>query len=73
MKIKAKVSGLCCAHCAAKIEERVSALDGVDSASVSILTEKMIIVVDDSKADAVKLEAEKIVKKIEPDVLVEFI
>ena len=73
MKIKAKVSGLCCAHCAAKIEERVSALDGVESASVSILTEKMIIVVDDSMADAVKLEAEKIVKKIEPDVLVEFI
>lgn len=73
MKIKAKVSGLCCAHCAAKIEERVSALDGVESASVSILTEKMIIVVDDDKADAVKLEAEKIVKKIEPDVLVEFI
>lgn len=73
MKIKAKVSGLCCAHCAAKIEERVSALDGVESASVSILTEKMIIVVDDSMVDAVKLEAEKIVKKIEPDVLVEFI
>ena len=73
MKIKAKVSGLCCAHCAAKIEERVSALDGVESASVSILTEKMIMVVDDSMVDAVKLEAEKIVKKIEPDVLVEFI
>ena len=73
MKIKAKVSGLCCAHCAAKIEEKVSSLGGVESASVSILTEKMIIVADDSKIEEIKREAEKIVKKIEPDVVVEFI
>ena len=73
MKIKAKVEGLCCAHCAAKIEERIAALDGVESASVSILTEKIIIVCDADKTDAIKLEAERIAKKIEPDVSVAFI
>ncbi len=73
MKIKAKVNGLCCAHCAAKIEEKISALDGVESASVSILTEKMIIVCDDARINEIKAEAEKITKKIEPDIKVEFI
>ena len=73
MKIKAKVNGLCCAHCAAKIEEKIAALEGVESASVSILTEKMIIVCDDARVNEVKAEAEKITKKIEPDVKVEFI
>ncbi len=73
MKIKAKVNGLCCAHCAAKIEEKIAALEGVESASVSILTEKMIIVCDDARVNEIKTEAEKITKKIEPDVKVEFI
>lgn len=73
MKIKAKVNGLCCAHCAAKIEEKIAALEGVESASVSILTEKMIIVCDDARVNEIKVEAEKITKKIEPDVKVEFI
>ena len=73
MKIKAKVNGLCCAHCAAKIEEKIAALEGVESASVSILTEKMIIVCDDARVNEIKAEAEKITKKIEPDVKVEFI
>lgn len=72
MKIKAKVNGLCCAHCAARIEEKISNLEGVESASVSILTEKMIIVCDDARADEIKAEAEKIAKKIEPDVEVVF-
>lgn len=73
MKIKARVSGLCCAHCAAKIEERIASLEGVESASVSILTEKIIIVCDDARVNEIKAEAEKIAKKIEPDVTVEFI
>lgn len=73
MKIKAKVNGLCCAHCAAKIEEKIAALEGVESASVSILTEKMIIVCDDARVNEIKTEAEKITKKIEPDVKVEFV
>ena len=72
MKIKARLKGLCCANCAAKIEEKIANLDGVESASVSILTEKMIIVCDDARADTIKVEAEKIAKKIEPDITVEF-
>lgn len=73
MKIKAKIEGLCCANCAAKIEERISRLEGVESASVSIITEKIIILCDEARAEGIKLEAERIAKSVEPDVEVRFI
>lgn len=73
MKIKAKIEGLCCANCAAKIEDRISRLVGVESASVSILTEKIIILCDDARVEEIKLEAERIAKSVEPDVEVKFI
>jgi len=73
MKIKAKLHGLCCANCAAKIEEKIASLDGVESAMVSFLTEKMILTVEEAKLDALKPEIEKIVHKIEPDVEIEYI
>lgn len=73
MKIKAKLHGLCCAHCAAKIEDKIGKLEGVESATVSFLTEKMILVAADDKADTIKAQAEKIVHQIEPDVKVEYL
>ena len=73
MKIKAKLHDLCCANCAAKIEEKISALDGVESATVNFIMEKMILVADDSKIDEIKAQIEKIVHKIESDVEIEYI
>lgn len=73
MKIKAKLHDLCCANCAAKIEEKISAVDGVDSVTVNFIMEKMILVADDAKIDEIKAQIEKIVHKIEPDVEIEYI
>ena len=73
MKIKAKLQGLCCANCAAKIEDRIGKLDGVEAVTVSFLTEKMILVAADDKADTIKAQAEKIVHQIEPDVKVAYL
>lgn len=73
MKIKAKLHDLCCANCAAKIEEKISALEGVESVTVNFIMEKMILVADDSKIDTIKSQIEKIVHKIEPDVEIEYI
>ena len=61
MKIKAKLHDLCCANCAAKIEEKISKTDGVESVTVNFLTEKMILVADDDKIEYVKAQAEKII------------
>lgn len=73
MKIKAKLHDLCCANCAAKIEEKIVKLDGVESVTVNFLTEKMILNAEESKFDEIKAHIEKIVHKIEPDVEIEYI
>ena len=73
MKIKAKLHDLCCANCAAKIEEKIAKLDGVESVTVNFLTEKMILVADDAAINEIKAQAEKIIHKIEPDVEIEYI
>lgn len=73
MKIKAKLQDLCCANCAAKIEEKISKLEGVESVTVNFLTEKMILNADESKLGEIKEQIEKIVHKIEPDVEIEYI
>ena len=73
MKIKAKLHDLCCANCAAKIEEKISALDGVESVTVNFILEKMILNADENKIDDIKAQIEKIVHKIEPDVEIEYL
>ncbi|MBQ8198918.1 MAG: cation transporter [Lachnospiraceae bacterium] len=57
-----------CAHCAAKMEAAVKELSGVESCSVNFLTQKMEITAEEDAMPGILKEAEKIVKKIEPDV-----
>ena len=56
-----------CANCAAKIEEGVKNIEGVTECSVSFVTEKMIVEIEDGKEKEVEKEIKKVVKKIEPD------
>ncbi|SHJ46271.1 Heavy-metal-associated domain-containing protein [Anaerocolumna jejuensis DSM 15929] len=67
MKKTFRLEGLDCANCAAKIEAGVRKLDGVKEATVNFMTTKMIIEAEDDKMADIITEAEKIVKKIEPD------
>ena len=46
MKKIIKLEGLCCANCAAKIEEGVKKLDGVNSASLSFMPQRLIMEVE---------------------------
>lgn len=64
MKKKFKLQDLDCANCAAKMEDTINKIDGVNEASVSFLTEKLILDAEDDKFDAVLAEAEKIITKI---------
>lgn len=59
-----------CANCAAKIQDKVSKLDGVSNCKVTFLTTKMVYDVEDDKNEAVEKEMKKIVKSLEPDVTV---
>ena len=67
MKKRFKLEGLECANCAAKMERAINELDGVKEATVNFMTQKLVIVGEDEKMPTIVQEAEKIVKKIEPD------
>lgn len=67
MKKIVKLEGLCCANCAAKIEEGVKKLDGVKEASLSFMTQRLIMEVADDMADSVIEAARVLAGKIEPE------
>ena len=67
MKKKFILEGLECANCAAKMERAINELDGVKEATVNFMTTKLVIEGDDDKMPTIISEAEKVVKKIEPD------
>ena len=56
-----------CANCAAKMEAAVRKISGVNSATVSFMTQKMVIDADDTRFDAIMKEVVKTCKKVEPD------
>ena len=60
-----------CANCAAKIETAVKALPGVENASVSFMTQKLLLVADDNRFDEILQQAVRAAKKIEPDFEIE--
>jgi copper chaperone CopZ len=65
-----RLEGLGCANCAAKMERAIAELDGVKNATVNFMTTKMIIEGEEEKMPLIISAAEKIIKKIEPDVVV---
>lgn len=70
MKKVLKLEGLDCANCAAKMEDGIKKIAGVESATVSFMTQKMTLVAKDEDMDNIIEQAKKVIKKIEPDVLV---
>lgn len=56
-----------CANCAAKMEDKIRRLDGVNSVTVSFLMQTMTLDADDAKWDSVVKQAATICRKIEPD------
>ena len=67
MKKTFKIEELCCANCARKMEEAIGKLPGVTSATVVFMTQKLILEAEDENfADIVK-QADKCIRKIEPD------
>ena len=70
MKKVFRLEGLDCANCAAKIERGINDLEGVKEATVNFMTTKLVIEGEDDKMSEIIEEATKIVKKIEPDVVI---
>lgn len=56
-----------CASCANKMEREIFKLEGVKSASVNFMTQKLTLEVEDSEFERVMDKVVKVCKKIEPD------
>ena len=67
MKKKFKLQDLDCANCAAKMEEAIKKIDGVNDASVNFMMQKMTIDADDSTFDDIMKEVVTVCAKVEPD------
>ncbi|MBR4830990.1 MAG: cation transporter [Butyrivibrio sp.] len=60
-----------CANCAAKMEEAVKKIEGVVSARVNFMTQKLSLEAEDSVYDSVLEKAVAACKKVEPDCEIE--
>lgn len=67
MKKKFKLDEVDCANCAAKMEDAIKKIDGVEDASVNFLTQKLTLEAEDSKFEAILDEVCKVIAKVEPD------
>ena len=67
MKKKFKLEDLDCANCAAKMEAAIKKIDGVHNASVSFMTQKMMVDAEDDRFDTIMQEVVAVCAKVEPD------
>ena len=61
LKERLRITGMTCASCAARVEKSVGRMEGVESCSVNLATERMTVEFDSAKTDmsAIKRQIEE--------------
>lgn len=72
MKKRFRLMDLDCANCAAKMEDAIRRIDGVNGCTVSFMTQKLTLDAEDERFDAILQEAASVCKRIEPDCTIVF-
>jgi len=67
MKKVYRLDNLDCANCAAKMEAAIQKLDGVQSATVSFMTQKLTLEAEEADLPKVLKEVQKCIHRVEPD------
>lgn len=67
MKKSFRLKNLGCANCAAKMETSIKKLDGVNSASVNYIFQKLTLDAEDEQFDSILDRAQKLISKYESD------
>ncbi|MCM1578292.1 MAG: cation transporter [Ruminococcus sp.] len=70
MKKTFVLEDLDCANCAQKMQDAICKIEGVNSASVSFISQKMTIDAVDDKFDDIMKKVVKVCKKVEPDCVI---
>ena len=67
MKKIYKMQNVDCAHCAMKMQNEIAKIEGVTSASLNFLTQRLTLEFDESKGAEILEQARKACKKIDSD------
>ena len=67
MKKVYKLEDLDCANCAAKMERAISKIEGVQSASVSFLMQRLAVEADEARFEEIMDKIERTCRRVEPD------
>ena len=67
MKKTFKLDELGCANCGAKMEDAIKKIEGVVSAKVNFMAQKLTIEASDERFNAIMDEAQRVCHQIEPD------
>ena len=65
-----KLQDLDCANCAAKMENGIKKIDGVNDATMGFMTQKLVIDADDGRFNEILDEVVSVCKKVEPDMVI---
>ena len=71
MKSTFKIKGIDCANCAAQLENALNKVEGVQNASISFMSERMVLEYDEQNKEEVMKKIKKVIKKEEPDATLE--
>lgn len=71
MKNTYKIRGIDCANCAAQLENAISKVEGVQSASISFMSERMVLEYDEQSKEEIMKKIKKVIKREEPDAVLE--
>ena len=67
MKKKFELTEVDCANCAAKMEDAINKIDGVNEATINFMAQKLTIDADDERFEEILDEAQKRISKVEKD------
>ncbi len=70
-KYKFKIKGLDCASCANELENALQKIDIIENVSISFMTEKLVFECTGENYELALEEIKRVVKKEEPDVIIE--
>ena len=70
MKKTFRLQNLGCANCTAKMEKKISKIDGAYDVTINFMTTKMILEGDENKMPEIINKSEKIIKKLEPETII---
>lgn len=67
MKKVYKMQDLDCANCAAKMENAIRKIEGVEECTISFMTQRLTVVCAEEKLEEIMNKAIAAVKKVDPD------